>query len=126
MGDSVHPITPLLQLPNAQYISAAEIASAMKLPLQQGNDGYTDLLCQQPAAEALQVDLIFDLLCTAVQRMAVSKPVRKQGYGQNCERLLSLPAAAELTAEHTEELLQHMQSYEACRYAAACKAVVCA
>jgi hypothetical protein len=125
LDTSVHPLTALLQLPNAQHISAADMTSAMKLPLQQGNDGYTQLLCQQPAAQALQVDDIFDLLCSAVQHKAVSKSERKQVWVEDCERLLSLPAAAELTAEHIEELLHHMQSYEVSRYAAAVNSVVC-
>jgi hypothetical protein len=52
MSVHVHPITALLQLPNAQHISTADLASALRLPLQQGLDGYTQLLCQQPAAQA--------------------------------------------------------------------------
>jgi hypothetical protein len=97
----------------------------MRLPLQQGNDGYTELLFQLPAARELQVDQLFDLLCMVVQHKAVSVSGRKQVWIGDCERLLSLPAAAELSTEQVENMLQHMQCYEAPRYATAMRAGVC-
>jgi hypothetical protein len=119
MSLHAHPIVALLQLPNAQHISPADFASALRLPLQQGNGGYTQLLCQQPAAQALQVDQLFDLLCTVLQHKAVRSSGRRGVCVEDCERLLALPAAAGLTTEHVEQLLQHMQYYEARRCAKA-------
>jgi hypothetical protein len=109
---SFHPVILLLDMPAAQHIASADYAAAVMLPLRKANVYYTELLLKHAAAQALEVEEVFELLDCALQQRAMRKEPRSWGDGEvwvgGCELLLGLPAAQELDEAQVEVLLGHV------------------
>lgn len=97
----------LLAMPAAQHIAPADYVSVMMVPLLKADRCHLKLLCEQPAAEALEAEHVCKLLGVLLQHRVVDSS--SSTWRPGADLLLGLTAAGEMGSEQIEDLLQHVR-----------------